>query len=316
MNEECLGNATDRSFVQKYLKLIRSLSAEEIVTITGYFNLNEAELTEVLDLEYFEYLVAESLGRLGRILNIAGIKQVDRQRYFVALPVDSLGGFHDPYSLGFQYWFNASFVMTLSYRFERRLRTIELARSYLHDSLHHSTFKSFRRALRIPAKSKAEAKQRIPEIYREQYGFNFRNADGVSYSSAELTSKSPETINLNLLMDGIIVILISDLLRDLVTEPVQGGTLERAIVAEIFRQPFDQQLLPEAQNFYHKVTKPTEMFVDHWGGQVLVELLLRAMVSGDLHEIKSYFDTKMCQERAWEKLFRRDNFVIEGNPSV
>lgn len=177
--------------------------------------------------------------------------------------------------------------------------------------MHHSTFVSFRRVTRLPAKSPEEAKLRAPQIYREQYGINFRNQDGLSYSSPELTRRSPETINLNLLMDGVIVRVVSALLRESGAYEVTSATeMEEELKKEIFLEPFNTSVLPRASDFETAVTKPSQSFVEHWGGEELVALVLQTMMSGDLDRIKRYFEERSGVSNAWEKMFKRPEFHL------
>lgn len=185
MNEQYLGPEADRAYTATYLENIRKLDPIEIATLTDPVSLADNDrISAVVDVDRFWEVSQRVITGLKEHYGV-GIDLVRPERYYTALPpeVGAVGGFHDHRSLGYQYWYHASFVVMLGGMISKELRTIELLRNFTHDCLHHSTCRSFRRAIRIPAKSPGEAKHRVPEVYREQYGINFRNQDGLSYSS-------------------------------------------------------------------------------------------------------------------------------------
>lgn len=105
-----------------------------------------------------------------------------RDRYLIALPrEDSVGGFYGRPAGGYYYFNDLGFGTTLNENSapNKTLRTLDLARSYLHDSLHASTFRTFR------------VDQETGMIFRHQYGINFRNANRVSYSAPNANESSP-----------------------------------------------------------------------------------------------------------------------------
>lgn len=319
MNETYLGPEPDRRFIAEYLKNIRLLDPIEIVTLPNSFNLTDHKhLSEIVDVYKFWELVNKCLA-LSQQLYSVNISSMKPERYYTAVPTGTgvIGGFHDLSSFGYQYWYQASFVVALNKGLiSKQIRTIELARSFLHDCFHHSTFRSFRRVVRVPAKSLNDAKHRVPELYREQYGINFRNHDGLSYSSPDLTARSPETINLNLLMDGVIVIITADLLKTVVKDVLCENDIEKEIVKEIFLEPFDTTILHRPSSFYNSITNPTKKFVEYWGGKSFSTLLLQSMVGGELSRIKLFFDMRAGVEGAWEKMFKRPEFSLLYNQEV
>ena len=170
--------------------------------------------------------------------------------------------------------------------------------------------------MRVPACSPSTAKHRVPEVYREQYGINFRNKDGVSYSSPELTGRSPEAINLNLLMDGVVVLAVSEALREIVRKANCENELEEMIQREIMLESFDKNALPRAHRFAMQVTEPSRKFVEYWGKGELMSLVLQAMMTGDLAAIKRFFEERTGIEDAWKKLFRQPSFLLPENPEI
>ena len=320
MREEYLGSGLDKGYIETYLKNIRNLDPVEITTVVNPINLADSDKIDTLvDIKKFWKIVDGCSIELQKRYGVQ-LTLLQPQRCYVAVPQEqeATGGFHDIRSLGYQYWYQASFAMMLSDKIiSRELRTIELARNYLHDCFHHSTFRSFRRALRIPASSSSIAKHRVPEIYREQYGINFRNQEGLSYSSPELTKGSPKTINLNLLMDGVIVLVSFELLSTVVGNFVCKNDVEENVRREIFLESsFNQILLPRAYQFHTSITMPSKKFIAYWGGENFITLVLKAMISGELEEVKSFFSQQTGFIDAWEKLFRRPEFLITYRPEI
>ncbi|TSC85223.1 MAG: hypothetical protein G01um101417_90 [Parcubacteria group bacterium Gr01-1014_17] len=320
MKEICLGPESDQKYIENYLAGIRALDPVEIATLPEPIKLSDTlRMERFIDVERFWEITQQCIAECERKYAVS-ITAMQSERYYTAQPpeADSIGGFHDMRSLGYQYWYHASFVLTLNHRLaSKKTRTVELTRSFLHDCFHHSTFRSFRRAIRIPSASTAEAKRRIPEIYREQYGINFRNKDGFSYSSPELTNRSPETINLNVLMDGIVVAVVGALMHKVCGErQASANCVDEAIINEIFLQPFDAAILPQASAFYSSVTEPSRKFVEHWGGDTLVILVLKAMMSGDLSLLKNFFEERTGIAHTWEKMFKTPGFSISENPAT
>lgn len=177
MNEQYLGPESDREYIETYLANIRKLDPIEIVTLPDPINLADTNrLATHIDVDKFQSLTRRVIARIEERYRIK-VEAVRPERYYTTLPPepDEIGGFHDRRSLGYQYWYQASFVVMLGRMASKELRTLELLRDFIHDCLHHSTFRSFRRMVRIPAKSPGDAKHRVPEVYREQYGINFRN---------------------------------------------------------------------------------------------------------------------------------------------
>lgn len=318
MNERYLGPESDRTYIATYLENIRRLGPIEITTLPGSISLADTDrISAIVGIDRFW----EAAHRITAVMEERyGIKidPVRPVRYYTALPpeADAVGGFHDCRSLGYQYWYHASFVVMLGRMISKELRTVELLRDFIHDCLHHSTFRSFRRAVRIPAKSPSDAKHRVPEVYREQYGINFRDHDGLSYSSPELTIRSPETINLNLLMDGVVVLATAAVLKAEVGDIACENALETEIKKEIFLEPFEVTTLERACGFYNLVTAPSKMFVEHWGGEDFINLVLQAMMSGELADLKRFFEERTGIENAWEKLFKRPEFSLRTERNI
>jgi len=315
--EVYLGNESDRRYMKEYLRSIREIDPIEIATVSNPTKLSDIpKNTELIDIGLFNKLVDSSINDLKKRYGIE-IEKIDLERCYVAEPEDEtiIGGFHDLKSLGYQYWYEASFTMIFNSKLvSKEIRTLELVRNYLHDCLHHSTFRSFKRAFRMPAETN-KAKHRVPEIYREQYGINLRNQDGLSYSAPDLTKLSPQAINLNLLMDGVIIIVTSEVAKRLGSEITPKNEIEQELLNEILLAPFNNEILQRHFKFYKNVTEPTQKFIAHWGGDELIKLVLQAMYTGDLKKIKKFFDDKTGKSNSWEGMFMQSDFKL-SNQSI
>ncbi len=318
MREVYLGPEVDRAYIKSYLENIRRLDPIEITTLPNAVCLSDDRIAEVVNIDQFRRVAYGCLEYMKQQYGI-DLKPVSEGRYYTTCPPEdtSVGGFHDQRSLGYQYWYHASFVVSLNDKtVSPIIRTMEMVRNFLHDCLHHSTFRSYRRAMRVPASSSGTAKHRVPEVYREQYGINFRNKDGVSYSSPELTARSPESINLNLLMDGVVVLVVGEVIRETVLKVDCRNEFEEMIWNEIVLESFDTSILPRAYRFETQVTEPSRKFLEHWGRKDILPLVLQAMMTGDLVIIKRFFEERTGVENAWEKLFRQPDFLLSENPNV
>ena len=317
VNELYLGSVQDQDYISAYLSAIRRLDPIEIATVDAPSRLGDATVASGIDQGLFQQIVSESVAWCRTQYGVS-MDPVPPSRYLTIETSDAsdIGGFHGHASVGYQYWYHAAFVPMLSNSMSKTIRTIELARSVVHDALHHSTFRSFRRAIRKPAASPALGKHRVPEIYREQYGFNFRNQDGVSYSSA-LRARAPASVNLNILMDGVVVLTTANALRNVSAGLLIGGRgLEAEVIREIACEPFDNQRLPRAAEFRDAVTTPTQQFLAHWASQDLFVLMLQAMVSGDRTPLKEFFARRLGIDDAWSQLFRQPAFSLPLNPEA
>jgi hypothetical protein len=214
------------------------------------------------------------------------------------------GGFNSKYSRGFKYLSNCGYAALLNQRYTHNPQVValELARSYLHDSLHAGTFRTIRV---LPE----DIYSKFP-VYREQYGINFRHADGASYSAPYATKNTPERINLNLLMDGVVVLMTAHALID-ETSKLQDRPLndfERTIVDDV---DLKVEQLPDdyrGRNFHQNVTIPSRAFIEHWGGDPLYQILIKAILTGKLSEVTRYFDEKTNMKNAWQTLFKSESY--------
>jgi hypothetical protein len=104
----------------------------------------------------------------------------------------SYGGFHHPVQGYRHVQMDASVTvfgdLTGTARVSPQAAALDLVRSYAHDCLHYVTFRRYRLSDR-------------GEIARVQYGINFRQPDGRTYSAADIPGDGP-TRNLGIVMEG------------------------------------------------------------------------------------------------------------------
>lgn len=207
------------------------------------------------------------------------------------------GGFHSQYAHGFRYFSNYGLGITLNNSSVRpALKTLELARTYVHDSIHASTFRSFRLYF-------GEQTTAFP-VFREQYGLNFRRPSGVSYSAPHLTKSCPLGINLNLLMDGVTVLMVRAVMEPFLQKIDAGRSRDEQYVLGDLRLIPDSMRATSAElDFYQAVVAPSAIFVEQWGGTALRERLFAAMVSGRLKSLSDYFNAATGTVSGWKQLF-------------
>lgn len=253
-------------------------------------------------------------------------------RYFVRIPdPDDRGGFHgqkkynklnpggywclDDY--GFGTLLNPDVVPDI------KLRTYELARNYLHDSMHASTFRSFRAS-------------EDGSVYRFQYGVNFRDEQGHGYSPTK-ASLEKGTVNLNIMMEGLIQKLIGEFMTEHAgkngvdyndPEDFNLTDIERLLWDDIVLSREDFSDASDINTFHKYVMKPTLNMLRKWDPDdagleedptPLKERLFHAMMSGDMRGVHRFFDIKLYGEDkdglAWENLFRQKSFDADMSRS-
>ena len=210
------------------------------------------------------------------------------------------GGFNSRYARGFKYFANCGFAVVLSERYTTNSEavTLELARSYLHDCIHSASFRTIRV---LPEGSKSK----FP-VYREQYGINFRRANGTSYSALYSHEESPQRINLGVLMDGITVMMTAEHLTPYTTQlkSAELNDFERMIVSDI---ELDLDSLPDAyrgKGFHNNVTVPSQLFIEQRGGYELYKHLVRAMLTGRMKDVVKY----LGGGKFWKQLFKSESY--------
>ncbi len=303
-----LGTKSDQKFINSYLKEIRTKKPEplqKIETSSPLSTFMRRSGTEKINFELFQSIENEAEDQLK---NIDGrFNLINPKRYYVCENDDAtdIGGFHGKKKGGYLYIHNIgiSHLLRRAEIHNYDIITLELARNYIHDSIHASTFRSIRT---MPVANFTEYK-----VYREQYGINFRKPDGTSFSSVEATKKSPLSINLNLLMDGVVDHFAEIVVKEQSSSKKIVGTteLESTIINQLFGLGFEETIYSQPIKFLNEVIRPTKLFIDYWDtNQTLFELILRAMFSGDISGVKQFFAGKLNNKDAWDIIFKRPNF--------
>jgi hypothetical protein len=313
MNEEFIGTSDEVNYIYQYLRLVRALRPVEMLVDQEAISISQMQkiAEPALDLGLF-YDITNSASKSIKADYSDSFELIPYDRFYAAKASDpDLGGFHSPIAVGYQNIFRSGCAVILNEKMiqNKTLRTIEFARSYLHDSMHHSTYCSFRMLRRAP-RSPSEAKKLVPEVYRHQYGFNFRDKKGMSFSGANLTNRVPYAINLNLLMDGVGIEVVADVLNRLnVSKLVKDlQPREKIILNDILLSVERSNPSEWGADFYFSVILPVKKFVEHWGGEFFSRLVVSSMFSGDLDEIKSYFADRIKEKNAWDRIFRSADY--------
>lgn len=115
--EKYLGSATERQFIKGFLSSLRDLEPREMCTVADPICLkkylrNGCKILPTL----FNEVVAESKTYIEEFAHIR-ICTLPLERMFLSEPPREsldLGGFHSPLSVGYNHFFEASFVMLLN----------------------------------------------------------------------------------------------------------------------------------------------------------------------------------------------------------
>lgn len=314
-NETFLGRPDEILFIAEYLANLRMLIPSEMFPRGNATSLSDARVEGRVDVDFdfFDEMLTAAQAYMRS--NISDrIEFVPLSRYFICQPdEDELGGFHGKYSVGHHTMWGAACVSVLNAQkvIDKRVRTVEFFRSFLHDAVHQSTFCAYRLNRLKPVESE-DSKNLLPQVHREQYGINFRNAGGISYSDRKLTAMVPYAINLNLLMDGVGVLVIADVLRriDVEKELHELNDREKSILDEMLIRVDQKGPSQWGRGFYFGVTLPTQRSIEYWGGDEFQRLVFNSMLSGDLTELKTAFEAKHGEPNAWERVFKRPDFVL------
>ncbi len=321
IHEYYQGSEEDIGFIKQYSKSVRSVSPREMCIYKDAVRVAEIVSSPINTSSLDRDFLVRCLDFFKELLPgySSQLTIFDPTRFYVSEIYEGgeIGGFHSKISLGYQYFFDAAYVGLVNAQIvsDKRLAVYEFMRSFAHDTIHRSTYRSWRRRERHAA-NPSEAKHIVPSVYRYQYGVNFRNADGVPYSSASLTALGPQKINLNLMMDGITVIKAAEMVREMIEKFGIGplSQLENALLDEITLKNTQASTLPESvRKFNWDVVIPTMKFLEYWGGggegtKYFTRLLFDAMMSGDLRRVKKFFATKTGDENFWENNFKQESF--------
>ena len=112
MNEVYLGSEEDQQYIRTYLSSIRQLDPIEITTIPNPIRLTDPLAEQLVDIPWLWEMVSRCLEACERRYAVR-ISQLEACRYYTGISPqdDDVGGFYSPYSLGYQYWYEATFVV-------------------------------------------------------------------------------------------------------------------------------------------------------------------------------------------------------------
>jgi hypothetical protein len=195
---------------------------------------------------------------------------------------------------------------------------LDLVRSYAHDCLHYATFRRYRLTGR-------------GEIARVQYGINFRQPDGRTYSAADAPGDGP-TRNLGILMEGATDAEATAIARQtarscgitgmgpeagprgLALGDVTGALTARGIEAALASgHPYARCL----GRFGRTVTTRYQALLtelDGGPGEAHGQFVA-AMISGDLAPLEAWLDTRHGPG-SFVRLFRAPSFDSEAEPEL
>lgn len=310
-HERYRGLPEERRFVRRYLAAMRATPIRELLQVPRILPLPEALacLDGWIDPAYFQHACDRAASHLAAIH--PGLRLLPPQREIIGVPDPSSedpGGFHSRHGQGYQDMHLYAFAMLLSPRYTAspRLNTLEVARNYIHDSIHYSQFRVYRR---VPPHV---TNQRFA-IWRAQSGVSFRHPNGISYSARGITQQGPQRINLSLLQDGVTVLLTARALAPLVDQELAQARndFEHQALTDIAAR---YELLEDgpARRFHHQVTKPSVAFLRYWAGADWQRCMLRvlaAMLSGRLTEVMPVFEPDRASRGRFKRLFMSPDWI-------
>lgn len=201
--------------------------------------------------------------------------------------------------------------------YNKTLTTLELLRSYFHDSIHFNTFRSYK------LKIKYHKETRLEDIHRLQYGFNFRKEDGNSLSNVD-NPNAKTTRNLGVIMEGVTddfsklavskiiedeKISLSDLshFENVILNEITSTTFKESYPAnEIFSKEEDNYL-GKINDAYKTVWKLYYQFLNEFSvgsKQDFRNFIFTSMIAGDHIAFKDYFNRQLNDLNGFDNLFK------------
>ncbi len=302
-NEYIEGTEEQRRVITSFLEAARQIKPDHLA---DHVSLQYATDNQSLDIDWalFRKAVSEATEHFKNISFEFNFIPLDR--YYVSKPAQgNIGGFYGAPRGGYFYFNDVGFTTTLDEQqvSSTELRTLELARNYLHDGIHASTYRTF-----------AYKDDAITPVFRRIYGINIRNADGVSYSSPDIDQNFTFGINLNVLMDGANQMQSNKFFAcfcDVDTDSFSPQ--EKAVYDELIGAPFDNTVFPEPKEFYKNVIEPADRFFNNWGESFQHEVL-PAMLYGDTGRLRLLLNSQLGRSDAWEYIFKQPTY--KDDPEV
>jgi hypothetical protein len=193
---------------------------------------------------------------------------------------------------------------------------LDLVRSYAHDCLHYATFRRYRLSDR-------------GEVVRVQYGINFRQPDGRTYSAPDVPGNGP-TRNLGIVMEGATDVEATAIARETVgacgitvMDPESGqhcvafagttGTLTAHAIDDALSSA--HPYLRSLGRFHEAVIERYRALLRELSGDSgeLHGEFLMAMLSGDLPPLEAWLDARHGPG-CFARLFRAPSFVPVAEP--
>jgi hypothetical protein len=237
---------------------------------------------------------------------------------------DEFGGYYSKYQTYYhleQISLTSLMGCYVSGNYHKTLTTLELLRSYFHDSIHFNTFRSYK------LKYNYHSDIRLEDIHRLQYGFNFRREDGKSFSNLD-SKEAKTTRNLGMIMEGVTddfsKLAIAKIIEDEKISLSDLSHFENVILNEItsttFKEsyPSDDAFSAEEANYlnrindaYKTVWKLYYQFLNEFSvgsKQDFRNFIFTTMINGDHIAFKDYFNRQLNDVNGFDKLFKSPHF--------
>lgn len=311
INERYIGSPKVRSQIRHELARLRAADVSSQLPLREWMTLRDVIRGKErwgIDSRLFRDLVhsaQERFWELGLMFPL-----LDPGRFFVGKLPDGdrdIGGFYSKKAKGFMYLYRYGWSVALNarkYAIRDSLTTLDMARNYIHDSIHAATFRSYRL---VPESDRDFA------VAYAQYGYNFRRKDGFSYSSVKMTASAPKQINVNLFMDGVTMLAALYSLAPAL-ETIEADNLnarESWILADLRLETERLPVGKRPRRFHEQVIVPTRKFIHYRAssGAVLWPYF-EAMLTGKLRNLCDGIELPESQTfaQAWKRAFLRNNW--------
>lgn len=309
-------------YVKKEHPLISFVTLEMLAHDPRYTKL----VSQPLLCDAFEYLVQ-------RLEKYEECHLLDPTRVWVGIQTsphaDFFGGFYHS-NQGYRYIQQVAIVSLSgslsSCSVDPTLATLELIRSYIHDTLHHNSYRLF-----VPTTSGKDG-----SFYRLQYGINFRKWDGRTYSAKD-SVRATTTRNLGNIMEAaadrfaheLVAFLAntihyhpdSSLIEDYIFRDCTGQlspadmlhlrNIEKGLARTDAPTAF-QTYLKNMRLFVQYVTMRYRSFLEEFdpmGIHSLHALVVSCMLSGKLKKLCRTLDEIQTVEQSFVKLFKASDYT-------
>jgi hypothetical protein len=197
-----------------------------------------------------------------------------------------------------------------------QLAALDLVRSYAHDYLHYATFRRYRLSDR-------------GEVVRVQYGINFRQLDGRTYSAPDVPGDGP-TRNLGIVMEGATDAEATVVAREIASacgitimdlEPSPHGVALADISGTLTTEDVEDALssahpyMRSLGRFHQAVTRRYRALLRELSGESgeLHQQIVMAMISGELLSLEAWLDARH-DPGCFARLFRAPSFDLAAEP--